>query len=243
MRLDIQGLSKRYETAGAVALDAVNLAVEQHESLAILGPSGCGKSTLIRLLAGLETATTGQVALDRRANAGPTPEVALVFQEPRLMPWLNVRENVRLALVGMDAREQERRIDVVLEAVGLRSVEKTLPRALSGGMAQRAAVARALVRQPSVLLLDEPFSALDTFTRARLQDHLTELWQSAKFTLILVTHDIEEAIVIADRIVVMSGPPGRIAAEFDVDLPRPRERTSPEVQALRARIAAAIRLP
>jgi sulfonate transport system ATP-binding protein len=156
------------------------------------------------------------------------------------MPWLTVRENVRLALSGITRKQQDRRIEEALGAVGLASHADALPRALSGGMAQRAGVARALVRQPQALLLDEPFSALDAFTRAKLQDHLAALWSASKFTLILVTHDIEEAIVVADRVLVMSGPPGRFIADISVELPRPRDRTSPALQALRRRIAEAI---
>ncbi len=232
MRVALRGLSKYYDGAHR-ALENIDLDIDTRESVALLGPSGCGKSTLIRILAGLETATAGDVTLDGRAAKGPTSEVTLVFQEPRLMPWLTVEDNVRLALVDQTPAQQEPRIRDALKAVGLETFAKALPRQLSGGMAQRAAVARALVRRPSVLLLDEPFSALDSFTRRRLQDHLTELWRSAKFTLLLVTHDIEEAIVVADRIVVLAGPPGRIAEDIRVDLPRPRERSSTQLQSLR----------
>ena len=240
MRLALSGLHKSYGADRPPALSDVDLVVEQHESVALLGPSGCGKSTLIRLIAGLEAPSGGEVRLDDRRVSGPTSEVALVFQEPRLMPWLSVRDNVRLALSGLDSKAQNRRIDQALATVSLSAFADAWPKQLSGGMAQRAAVARALVREPSVLLLDEPFSALDSFTRTRLQDHLTELWAKARFTLALVTHDIEEAIVVADRIVVMKGPPGRIAEDLRVELPRPRERTSAAVQALRKRIEAVV---
>ena len=241
MRVTLSGLSKRYDEA--VALSSVDLAIETHESVALLGPSGCGKSTLIRILAGLERASAGEAALDGRRIDGPTPDVALVFQEPRLMPWLTVEQNIRLALPRLPRAEQRRRTAEALEAVGLSSYAAALPRALSGGMAQRAGVARALVRRPSVLLLDEPFSALDSFTRARLQDHVAALWRQSKFTLLLVTHDIEEALVVADRVIVMAGPPGRVVADLRVEAPRPRDRTTASLQMLRRRIAEAIADP
>jgi sulfonate transport system ATP-binding protein len=238
VRIELHRLVKAYD--GAAALGPIDLSIDQHESVALLGPSGCGKSTLIRILSGLDTASEGEASFDGRPQSGPTPAVGLVFQEPRLMPWLTVRENVRLALGGIARKQQDRRIAEALGAVGLASHVDALPRALSGGMAQRAGVARALVRQPQALLLDEPFSALDAFTRAKLQDHLAALWSASKFTLILVTHDIEEAIVVADRVLVMAGPPGRFIADISIELPRPRDRTAPDLQALRRRIAEAI---
>src|SRR5690606_7128081 len=143
-------------------------------------------------------------------------------------PWLSVRENVRLALIGLPRRTQDERIDAALEQVGLSDFIDALPRELSGGMAQRTALARALVRRPAILLLDEPFSALDSFTKLKLQDHLVSLWERSRFTLIMVTHDVEEAAVLADRIVVMRGQPGRIHAQIPVGLPRPRRRTTVE---------------
>jgi sulfonate transport system ATP-binding protein len=238
VRVTLRGLGKTYDAAPALA--GLDLAVATHESVALLGPSGCGKSTLIRVLAGLERPTAGEACLDGRSIDGPTLGVALVFQEPRLSPWLSVADNVRLALPGVDRTEQDRRIGAALEAVGLAGHAQALPRALSGGMAQRAGVARALAREPEVLLLDEPFSALDAFTRAQLQDHLAALWRASKFTLMLVTHDIEEALVVADRIVLMAGPPGRVVADLRVEGDRPRDRTSPHLQAQRRLIAGII---
>jgi len=238
VKIVLSRLVKAYEAAPA--LGPVDLTIKQHESVALLGPSGCGKSTLIRILSGLEQSSEGDASLDGRSISGPTPAVGLVFQEPRLMPWLTVRENIRLALGGVAPKEQDRRIAEALGAVGLADRADALPRALSGGMAQRAGVARALVREPQALLLDEPFSALDAFTRAKLQDHIAALWSASEFTLVLVTHDIEEAIVVADRILVMAGPPGRFIADISVDLPRPRDRTAGALQALRRRIAEAI---
>jgi sulfonate transport system ATP-binding protein len=243
--LEIAGLSKRFEDSGGArhaALAGIDLAVGRREFVSLVGTSGCGKSTLLRIVSGLERPSGGQVRLEQRLVTGPTPDVAMVFQEPRLMPWLTVRDNVRLALIGLSREEQNARIDETLEKVGLFYVADALPRQLSGGMAQRAAIARALVRKPSVLLLDEPFSALDSFTRLKLQDHLSALWQDAGFTLIFVTHDVEEAVMLSDRIIVMHGQPGRIHREIAIDLPRPRMRIAPEVQALKEEIVRTLDL-
>jgi len=243
--LEIAGLSKRFENSGGVrhaALSGIDLAVGQREFVSLVGTSGCGKSTLLRIVSGLERPSSGQVRLERRPVTGPTPAIAMVFQEPRLMPWLTVRENVKLALIGLSRAEQNARINEALEKVGLSDFADALPRQLSGGMAQRAAIARALVRKPSLLLLDEPFSALDSFTRLKLQDHLSALWQDAGLTLVFVTHDVEEAVILSDRIIVMRGQPGRIHREIAIDLPRPRARMASEVQALKEEIIRALDL-
>jgi sulfonate transport system ATP-binding protein len=224
------------------ALECVDLSVGQHEIVSLVGTSGCGKSTLLRIVSGLDLPTTGRVALDGRAVTGPTPEVGMIFQEPRLMPWLSVRENVRLAILDLPKAEQEARIVEAIEDVGLTKFIDAYPRQLSGGMAQRTAIARALVRRPSFLLLDEPFSALDSFTRQKLQQHLLDLWERSRFTMIFVTHDVLEAVQLSDRILVMRGHPGRIHRQIGVDLPRPRARTSPEVRALEEEIVGALDL-
>jgi sulfonate transport system ATP-binding protein len=245
VKLEVSGLGKRFDRGAEpahIALANIDLIVDPHECVAIVGTSGCGKSTLIRIVAGLERASSGRVRLDQREVSGPTSDVAMVFQEPRLMPWLTVRENVRLAVLKLGEKAQNATLDGALRAVGLTDAQNLLPRELSGGMAQRAAIARALVRKPSVLLLDEPFSALDSFTKTKLQDHLVSLWQDAGFTLLFVTHDVEEAVVLSDRVLVMRGQPGRIHRDIAVDLPRPRERSSPRVQALREEIIAALDL-
>ena len=245
MILEISELGKRFHEAEGVSHDAlrdVNLRVETHEFVSLVGASGCGKSTLLRIVSGLERASEGAVRLDARDVEGPTPDVAMVFQDPRLMPWLTVRDNIRLALLKLPRAEQDARIEAALAKVGLFAFGAALPRQLSGGMAQRAALARALVRKPSVLLLDEPFSALDSFMRMKLQDHIHELWRDDKFTALFVTHDAEEAIVLSDRVVVMRGHPGRIERVIPVDLPRPRVRTSPGVQALKEEIIRALHL-
>lgn len=243
--LDISQLSKTFAEGGShthTALEGVDLRIGDREIVSLVGTSGCGKSTLLRLVCGLDQPTGGDIRLEGRPVTGPSSNVGMVFQEPRLMPWLSVTENVRLALLDLPRREQDRRIADALEKVGLVDFASALPRQLSGGMAQRVAIARALVRQPSVLLLDEPFSALDSFTRLKLQDHLVELWEREGFTLILVTHDVEEAVVLSDRVVVLRGHPGRIHRSVDVDLPRPRSRTAIEVQQLKEEIIASLDL-
>jgi len=243
--LHVAQLTKRFESGAGVAhtaIEGIDLLVGEHAIVSLVGTSGCGKSTLLRILSGLERPSAGTVTLDGRPVSGPTPEVGMVFQEPRLMPWLSVTENVRLALLDLHRAEQDRRIADALEQVGLTNFAAALPRQLSGGMAQRTAIARALVRRPSILLLDEPFSALDSFTRAQLQEHLVALWERARFTLVFVTHDVAEAVLLSDRVVVMRGNPGRVHAEIDVDLPRPRRRTAPEVRALEERVTLALDL-
>jgi sulfonate transport system ATP-binding protein len=243
--LEISGLGKRYDEARGVGHDAlrgVDLSVGSHEFVSLVGTSGCGKSTLLRIVSGLERPSDGFIRLDRRPVGGPTADVAMVFQDPRLMPWLSVRDNVRLALLKLKRDEQDARIDAALAKVGLSAFAAALPRQLSGGMAQRVALARALVRKPSVLLLDEPFSALDSFMRMKLQDHLSGLWQDEKFTVLFVTHDVEEAVILSDRVVVMRGTPGRVDRELPIDLPRPRVRTSAGVQAFSEEIIRALHL-
>ncbi|GAA0584203.1 ABC transporter ATP-binding protein [Caenispirillum bisanense] len=230
--LDITTLSKRFGN-GTLALDSVSLSVAPGEIVAIVGGSGCGKSTLLRLIAGLENPSIGAVRLNGQVITAPRPEVGLVFQEPRLMPWLTIRDNVAFGLAHLPKAEQRRRADEALARVGLAQFAGGWPRELSGGMAQRAALARALVTRPEVLLLDEPFSALDAFTRNDLQEHLLDLWRWYQPTLILVTHDIEEALFLADRVVVMQPRPGRVRTEVRPGLSRPRDRTTLEFQRLK----------
>jgi len=241
--LRISGVTKRYEDDAGVrhaALDRIDLAITEHEAVALVGTSGCGKTTLLRIVSGLECATDGQLTLGGDGVTGPRRDVGVVFQEPRLMPWLTVRENVRLALLDLPRTAQDALIGDLLQDVGLADFGDALPRQLSGGMAQRVALARGLARKPSVLLLDEPFSALDNFTRVKLQDRLGALWEKARFTLLLVTHDIDEAVTLSDRIIVMRGRPGRIYREFAVDLPRPRRRTALEFQTVKEHVTVAL---
>lgn len=226
--LKLDRASKRFGNRHALA--DVSLSVASGEIVALVGASGSGKSTLLRLLAGLEAPTSGRALFHDAEIDGPRPEIGVIFQEPRLLPWLGVADNVGFGLAHLTAAERGRRISRALDRVGLAAYAKALPRELSGGMAQRVSIARALVGQPEVLLLDEPFSALDAFTRTDLQDHLLDLWREDRPTLVLVTHDLDEALALADRVVLLAGPPGRIFAERPVSLARPRERTSAAFQ-------------
>lgn len=227
-QLKLAHTSKRFGSRHALA--DVSLSVASGEIVALVGASGSGKSTLLRLLAGLEAPTSGRALFHDAEIDGPRPEIGVIFQEPRLLPWLSVADNVGFGLAHLSATDRRRRINRALDRVGLAAYAKALPRELSGGMAQRVSIARALVGQPEVLLLDEPFSALDAFTRTDLQDHLLDLWREDRPTLVLVTHDLDEALVLADRVVLLAGPPGRIFAERPVALARPRERTSAAFQ-------------
>ncbi|WP_377296274.1 ABC transporter ATP-binding protein [Rhizobium sp. SGZ-381] len=234
--LEIRNLSKIYPN-GIHALDNFSLDVGVGESVAIIGGSGCGKSTLLRLLSGLETPSRGESRLDGRVLREPDAQLNMVFQEPRLLPWLTVADNIGFGLRHLPSAERRARIDNVLEAIGLANYGPRWVKELSGGQAQRVALARGLVTRPAVLLLDEPFSALDAMTRTELQDHLLGLWNSQQTTMLLVTHDIEEAAVMADRIIVMQPFPGRIFEEVRVDLPYPRDRTSGEVSDLKRHLS------
>jgi sulfonate transport system ATP-binding protein len=237
--ISFNGIGKRYANQ-TQALEGITLTVADGEILAILGGSGCGKSTLLRLASGLDQPTAGTVVLDGAVISEPHPAIGVVFQEPRLLPWLKIADNAGFGLAALDEASRRERVKRVLDRIGLGAYGEAWPRELSGGQAQRVAIARALVPQPKVLLLDEPFSALDPFTRASLQEALLSLWAAQKPTLVIVTHDIEEAIVLADRIAVMRPSPGRIFAEIRVDLPRPRERLSDDFIALERRILSAL---
>ncbi len=208
--------------------------------MAVVGGSGCGKSTLLRTVCGLDRPTQGKVMLDGHAVTAPHEKIGVIFQEPRLLPWLTVADNVGFGLGSRPKPERERRIAAALDRVGLSDKAGVWPRELSGGQAQRVAIARALVTQPEVLLLDEPFSALDAFTRADLQDHLLSLWSEQRLTLIHVTHDVDEAIVLGDRVIVMRPRPGRVSDEVAIDLPRPRDRQSAAFDFAKRRVLAAL---
>jgi sulfonate transport system ATP-binding protein len=225
---------------GVRALDGISLSVEPGKILVIIGGSGCGKSTLLRAICGLDTPTQGKVMLDDTVITAPHEQIGMIFQEPRLLPWLRVADNVGFGLDHRPHAERNERTAAALARVGLTDKARAWPRELSGGQAQRVAIARALVPRPQVLLLDEPFSALDAFTRADLQDHLLGLWADFKPTLVMVTHDVEEAIVLADRIMVMRPRPGRVYEEIDCDLPRPRDRQSAAFDFVKARVLAAL---
>jgi len=237
--LVIDRIGKTYPN-GVRALDGVSIRVPQGEIVAVVGGSGCGKSTLLRVTSGLDPATQGMVTLNGTRITAPHEKIGMIFQEPRLLPWLSVADNVGFGLNHLPAAERNARVAKVLERVGLTEKAGMWPRELSGGQAQRVAIARALVPKPEVLLLDEPFSALDAFTRVDLQDHLLDLWADLKPTLILVTHDVDESIVMADRVLVMRPRPGRIFDEIETDLPRPRDRQSAAFDFAKRRIMAAL---
>jgi ABC-type nitrate/sulfonate/bicarbonate transport system ATPase subunit len=223
--------------SGFRALDGVNLSVAAGELVCLVGPSGCGKSTLLRLIAGLELPTTGQLRVGNEVISEPSAQRGLVFQDPNLFPWLTVRRNVQAGLVARGLlREKREEVDAFIKLVGLEGFADSYPHQLSGGMAQRAALARALINHPAVLLLDEPLGALDAFTRMRMQDEVLRIWQARGTTMLLVTHDIDEAIYMADRIVIMTPRPARIERVIDVDLPRPRQRNDQSFLQLRAGI-------
>jgi NitT/TauT family transport system ATP-binding protein len=228
--LRINSLSKTYRNgvAGARALEDVTLEVERGEFVTVLGPSGCGKTTLLHLLAGLEAPTAGQVLLGGQPITGWSRQRTLVFQEGNLFPWLTAEDNVAfgLRLQGMGAAERRARARAVLERLGLHDVEHLYPHQLSGGMQQRVAIARALAVDPEVLLLDEPFASLDALTRAQLQDELLRIWREYAKTVVFVTHNIREALLLADRIVILTPRPGRVRTCRRVDLPRPRRHLS-----------------
>jgi len=224
--LALNKIGKTYPN-GVHALERFSAQINLGEIVAVIGGSGCGKSTLLRAVAGLDPATSGTVTLDETAISSPHAKIGIIFQEPRLLPWLSVADNIGFGLSDLPADTRRERVARALDRVGLADKAKAWPRELSGGQAQRVAIARALVPQPEVLLLDEPFSALDAFTRRDLQDHLLDLWADTRPTLVLVTHDVEEAVALADRVLVMRPRPGRLFETININLGRPRDRNSP----------------
>jgi NitT/TauT family transport system ATP-binding protein/sulfonate transport system ATP-binding protein len=233
----IAGLSKSYSLGGKdfTVLDNIDLAIRPGEFVSIVGPSGCGKSTLLRLITGLDTDYDGDIRLDDARVSGTGLERGLVFQDHRLFPWMTVARNIEIALINQKLPKERRQRLVAshIDLVGLSGFEDAYPHQLSGGMAQRAAIARALVNEPKVLALDEPLGALDALTRVKVQAELQRIWMEAGTTMIMVTHDVDEALFLGDRVVVMSPRPGRIARIVDVDLPHPRDRSSPILHRLK----------
>src|SRR5215211_6259239 len=225
---------------GVHALDGVSLAVEPGEIVAVVGGSGCGKSTLLRVVSGLDNPTQGTVFLDGERIMAPHEKIGIVFQEPRLLPWLSVADNVGFGLADRPAVERRERVAHALEKVGLAGYVGRWPRELSGGQQQRVAIARAFVAEPKVLLLDEPFSALDAFTRASLHEHLLGLWEENRPTVLLVTHDVQEAVTLADRAVIMQPKPGRIFDEQQLHLSRPRDKLSPAFESATRRVLSTL---
>ncbi len=238
--LSISGVSKMYSLPGGssmFALEGFSLSVAAGEMVSLIGPSGCGKSTLLRLIAGLDVPTSGELSVGDEPIKGPSASRGLMFQDPNLFPWLSVRRNIQVGLVARGVLGRYRReVDEFLRLVGLESFADQYPHQLSGGMAQRAALARALINDPKVLLLDEPLGALDQFTRMRMQDEVLRIWLARGTTMVLVTHDIDEAIYMSDRIVIMTPRPGRIERTIEVGLERPRQRNHPRFLELRAEI-------
>jgi len=226
-RISIASVTKRFETGDSIvtALDDINLTVQDREIITLVGASGCGKSTLLNLIAGFETPTAGQVLVDGRPIKGPGPDRGVVFQQTALFPWLSVEDNVAFGLslrANQGKADRRQVIERMLQRTGLSPFRARHPAELSGGMRQRAAIASVLAINPSTLLMDEPFGALDSLTRSIMQDFLLEIWEEQRKTVVLVTHDIDEAIYLADRTVVMTAHPGRICELIDVNLPRPR---------------------
>jgi ABC-type nitrate/sulfonate/bicarbonate transport system ATPase subunit len=235
--LQLRQVDKSYEVNGRQleVLKGINLVVKPGEFVSLVGASGCGKSTILRLIVGLDVEHGGDILLDERPVTAPGLNRGIVFQEHRLLPWLTVEQNVGLSLKATNrpAGECDRLVRDHINLVGLNGFERAYPHQLSGGMAQRAAIARGLVNQPEILLLDEPFGALDALTRAHLQNELLQIWRRERITMVMVTHDVEEAVFLSDRIVVLAPRPGRIRNIIDIDLPHPRDRGDPRFIALR----------
>src|SRR5213592_2812453 len=220
-----------------VVLDGISFSIGAGELVSLVGPSGCGKSTLLRLIAGLDFPDAGELIVGEEKILGPSAERGLVFQDPNLFPWLTVQRNIEAGLVARGVlHEYGYEVSDFMRLVGLEAFASAYPHHLSGGMSQRVALARALINHPKVLLLDEPLGALDAFTRMRMQDEVLRLWENRRTTMLLVTHDIDEAIYMSDRILVMTRAPGRIDRTIDIKLLRPRDRTSDSFLRLRSQI-------
>ncbi|MBM1175275.1 ABC transporter ATP-binding protein [Microvirga arabica] len=249
-KLLVEGVSRQFSSgrgrAPIRALEPTDLAISENDFITILGPSGCGKSTLLRIVAGLAKPTAGRVLLGGRPVTGPGPDRGMVFQSYTLFPWLTVAENIAFGLRerGTPAKRRSEIVSAFVSKVGLSGFESHYPMQLSGGMQQRTAIARALANDPEILLLDEPFGALDNQTRGLMQELLLGIWERERKTVIFVTHDIEEAIFMASRVIVMTARPGRIKADIAVNLPHPRHytiKTSPEFLRLKEQLTEEIR--
>ncbi|WP_406689922.1 ABC transporter ATP-binding protein [Saccharopolyspora sp. ID03-671] len=242
-KIAVDGVTKTFDLGSEplVALDDVSLEIADNEFVTVVGPSGCGKSTLLNVLAGLEAPSAGRALVDGVPVSGPGPDRGVIFQQYALFPWLTVRGNVEfgLKIAGVPKAERRSRAEHFIDVVGLADFADVLPKALSGGMRQRCAIARAYAVNPEILLMDEPFGALDALTRVKLQDQLLSAWDRERRTVLFITHDVDEAVYLADRVVVMASRPGRIHDVVEVDLPHPRTeevRLSAEFTALRNRV-------
>jgi nitrate ABC transporter ATP-binding subunit len=239
--LTVHGVTKRFAVGdGEVeALAPVDLAIPKGEFVCMIGASGCGKSTLLRIIAGFEEPTTGDVSIDGKVITGPGSDRGMVFQDYALFPWMTVRENISFGprQRQLPREEIDKTTDEFVRMVGLERFADRYPNQLSGGMKQRVAIARVLANDANILLMDEPFGALDALTREQLQNELLQIWKRTGVTTIFVTHSVEEAVLLADRVLVMSAGPGRIDSDFRIELPRPRDVSSPEFNALRRDIA------
>ncbi|MBB3458431.1 NitT/TauT family transport system ATP-binding protein [Rhizobium sp. BK313] len=250
-KISFQNVSKSFELTGQnafVALQNLNLDIEDGEFITVVGPSGCGKSTAMNIAAGLTAPSSGQVVVDDVAVRGPGPERGVIFQQYALFPWLTVRENVEfgLKIAGLPKEERRKIADHFIALVGLTDFSGSLPKTLSGGMKQRCAIARAYAVNPKILLMDEPFGALDALTRVQLQDQLLTMWSKERRTVMFITHDVDEAVYLASRVVVMAARPGRLYKIIPVDLPFPRTeemRLSPEFAELRNQVWRAVYHP
>ncbi|NTU99581.1 MAG: ABC transporter ATP-binding protein [Methanoregulaceae archaeon] len=246
--LVIRNLSRTFIRDDGSELEAirdVNLTIRQEEFICILGPSGCGKTTLLRMVAGLDQVTAGEIILDGEKITGANPKVGIVFQEYSLFPWRNVTDNVAfgLEMQGMGREERYARAGQYLDLVGLSQFSTSYPSELSGGMRQRVAVARALALDPLILLMDEPFGALDAQTRNLLQNELLDIWGKTKKTIIFVTHSVDEAVFLGDRLIVLTSRPGSVCEASPIELPRPRDRTGPEFAQVRRKVLDLIAQP
>ncbi len=238
--LRVEDVTKSFlapDGAEVQALDKVSLTISAGEMVCLVGPSGCGKSTLLRLIAGLDSPTSGELWAGADRISGPSADRGLVFQDPNLFPWLTIRGNIQSGLVARGVLAEKRHeVDEFLKLVGLEAFANAYPHQLSGGMAQRVALARALINHPRILLLDEPLGALDAFSRMRMQDEVLRLWNARRTTMLFVTHDIDEAIYMSDRIVIMSSRPAKIERVIEINLGRPRRRSDTKFMELRAQI-------
>lgn len=243
--VEIHEVTRRFtrdDGESVLALDNVSLSIGDDEFISFVGPSGCGKTTLLRIIAGLDQATAGDVQVDGNPIVGPGPKVGMVFQEYSLFPWRSVLDNIAFGpqMKGISKKDRYQSARTFIELVGLQQFEKSYPYELSGGMRQRVAIARALANDPDLLLMDEPFGALDAQTRNKMQAELLTIWERSKKTIVFVTHSVDEAVFLSDRIVVMSPRPGRIKTVVPVSIPRPRDRTAPEFGILRKDVLSLI---